>query len=686
MALIISVLLAMLMLAGVLLVTAQLSLSSRRGTSDQRATLQAQYRAESHLALALERIGNMESVLTKYRRDPQSNSTIPNLIVPEGTSPGALATYALQFCRANAFAIDDNSKIPTCRPPSIADNAVTVPPSGNQYDVFAAIVTNYDDLPPNERPVSSDFSQRKAWWATQLGQYVTLPDGASGQAAQYRITADKVEQRSPSEFRFYLKLASLTAQGSTQQALRRIKAGQAANTGWYVKISKPSFLDRVLDTNHHRQKGSQQVGTPTNPIKPDVDFISGQIFNGPVHTNEAFRFGTGADPTFLGSVTSAGCTDLPAQGGLTCQQSPSVYVGDNRKSPPNGTAANAVNADLLAQLDANDVKPNFSAGKPDFQSAYRPLPTNALSQRNAAQGVTGDDGIDPQGKGLDLTPDPAGPVLSVKLSTGAANGKFSGIYNPAKKQWTGADYQFIEVQTTTGTITYRVDQNRKIEQKNPFNTGTDWDALPQLFNGVIYSEQGIQSLTGPPRSGGGSSTVDDAPPALASFMKMTIATNGPITIDSDLTLADQPCAQPSSQASLCGAEGKPSPQAVLGVYAQQGDIKISKNLQDLNIQAMMLASQGEVAVDAHDEGEPMGKIHLTGGIVENWYGAFGTYDPTTGAIKTGYSRDFNYDSRFAEDNFTPPFFPVSPIWIAENLDEGESLSLTNIVRRQGDGS
>jgi hypothetical protein len=44
-------------------------------------------------------------------------------------------------------------------------------------------------------------------------------------------------------------------------------------------------------------------------------------------------------------------------------------------------------------------------------------------------------------------------------------------------------------------------------------------------------------------------------------------------------------------------------------------------------------------------------VHLRGGVVQNYYGAFGTF----GSNMTGYGRDFRYDNR----GFIPPYYPVS---------------------------
>jgi hypothetical protein len=53
----------MLLLAGILAATLRLSLGSRQNTADQKATLQAQYAAESKLALAQSRIRDIQLLI-----------------------------------------------------------------------------------------------------------------------------------------------------------------------------------------------------------------------------------------------------------------------------------------------------------------------------------------------------------------------------------------------------------------------------------------------------------------------------------------------------------------------------------------------------------------------------------------------------------------------------------------------
>ena len=657
-ALLISVLFTMILLLGILAVTAQLTLGSRRGTADQRATLQAQYNAESHLALALEKIGNVQALLSKS-----------NLALPLTATTTDLHNYATQFCGGASIdppGAGNSYKVPTCQ----AANSANL----NQFDVFANTVQDYSALPAAERPHGPTFAERQQFWRAQLGQPIKLPGiagGADDKQTTYMIVPDKVEQYGPAQYRFYLQLQTLSAQGGNLTAQRRIEAGRAANTGWYIDLAKPPYLDNVLFTNHHRQKGSAT-------LTPDVDFISGQSFDGSVHTNEYFRFASGATTGFSSKVTSAGCTNLQpttSLASLSCTQAPGVYVADAFTVPDAAVEPGSVNASVLARLNAAGVSPSFPAAQqPDFQAAYRPLPINSVSQSDAAQGQTALDGTDPQGQGLYFP----GDVLSMQLYTADASGNpISSGYDAAARKWPDAAYQYIKVQTADtapGYDLYRVDKDKKLE-KQPGSTGS-WQPQPKPFNGVIYSGGAFSSLSGPDRLPGSAPSLQRSPPALAAFTKLTVASQGSVTISSDLTLADQPCAE-----LTCAAEGKAPPADVLGIYTQTGDVTITKSAPDLNIQGMLLSSQGEVAVKDFDQGAPMGNINLLGGLVENWYGAFGQHAASSNTPTSGYGRQFTYDRRFTDPYFTPPFFPVSPTWIPS--DAASTLSLTSIIWRQG---
>jgi len=72
---------------------------------------------------------------------------------------------------------------------------------------------------------------------------------------------------------------------------------------------------------------------------------------------------------------------------------------------------------------------------------------------------------------------------------------------------------------------------------------------------------------------------------------------------------------------------------------------------------VFMASRGRVEVEDFDEGNPRGSVNLLGGIIEYYYGAFGTFDSRTGNPVSGYDRKFKYDERMSM-GVEPPFFPT----------------------------
>jgi hypothetical protein len=53
-------------------------------------------------------------------------------------------------------------------------------------------------------------------------------------------------------------------------------------------------------------------------------------------------------------------------------------------------------------------------------------------------------------------------------------------------------------------------------------------------------------------------------------------------------------------------------------------------------------------------------VRLLGGLVEEYYGPFGTFSAATGQCQTGYGREFVYDRRMGR-GFSPPFFPTTTL-------------------------
>ncbi len=676
--LVVVVLLTMLLLAALLAASSQLTLSSRRTVADQRAALQAQYVAESGVALAQSRLRDVQTILTKG-----------NLVIPYGTTATTIRSYAEKYCGNSNWV--GNSDKQTC--------TAQISSADDQFEVFAQFVSDaaYSRLPAAERP--TDLAAKRAFWKNQLGPLQQLQ--ANGATINYRLVPTRVERLNNSSYRFYLQLDNLSVKGDRAAATRVLKASRTKLSGWWIDISLPSYLDNVLFTNHHRSLAAQNSSTAT----PDVYFTN-QTFDGPVHTNEYYLFTSGATASFAGRLSSAGCTNLPKVGqpsSGSCSQRPGVYVGSTsglKTASANATTEEQKNNSILQQLMAG-ASPNLADVTRDdgsqvkdvtFTADYRPMPNNANSQRAAAQGFTPPTSVttDPEevarytsGRGLYFGDE----VLGITLTAGDANGNPPTSVSGDPKKWTPAPtYQYIQV--LKGYILnipqydyYRADANGKLEEKDALG---NWKVVPdpespskpRPFNGTIFAEKTIHNLSGPARSGN-----QAVRPALAPFSQITVASeSGDVEISGDLTLSDESC---TKDLNACTDNGIEPPKNVLGVFTQKGNVVITGDApNNVNIQAVLMSSEGQVTVDNYDDRRrgPRGAVNLVGGLVENWYGPFGTFSGSTSL--SGYGRNFLYDRRFQNPGFTPPFFPVSPTWVKKDGSD-EGLSLENFVVQQG---
>ena len=104
---------------------------------------------------------------------------------------------------------------------------------------------------------------------------------------------------------------------------------------------------------------------------------------------------------------------------------------------------------------------------------------------------------------------------------------------------------------------------------------------------------------------------------------------------------------------------------MLGLYASNGDIVIGPSApNNVVIQAVLMAGNATsgynsaVYVQNYNSGSPRGNVNLLGGLIEKYYGPFGTFNAQTGQQMTGYGRAFTYDTRMSR-GVTPPYFPTT---------------------------
>ena len=686
--LVVTVLIVMLLLAGVVVVTGQLALSARRSSADQDATVRAQYVAESGLARSRAQLRLISNLLTNLNiQVPLSATTttmrlnMENLCGPTLNS-GLPAFGAATMCSATNTAT------------GLLNSTTAALLSGNRLSIFNyvnpnAFANNNYTLDTSSQSLASAASN---YWAQMLSQNGvalsgTIADGSF--SSNIGLTVQNVQRTTGGAYVINLSVPVVNTLGklSGNPSTRAIKA-QTAQGSYALTFSQGSLAKYALLTNHQNVDAAADAACATNPVTcPRITFTSNTIFSGPVHTNQNFRFqGT---PYFGGEVTSAGCASTtsssgditvtdPATGNAVCANTPNpgAYssTGFTRSSDMADPAAPVLcTTQSSPGVCTSTTNPQFlsaDATKPPvtWNAGYVALPKTSTEQVTAAQ--TG---------GLYLS----GVINSMNLSV--KNGvTLSGRATPEKVQL---------VSYTQGAVTTNLAMTA--DKKVFILVGTIWKPAIQVggiwidatsavavtaisagtaqssFNGVIYTEGGITSLKGPDRPTGATTATTTAP-ALADFSQITVASTNDIHIKSDLKYESSPCS--GSNAVISGVFtpatcGNKSAVNILGIYSVQGDVKIDSPAAytgvgnsappDVKIEAILMAAKGRVTVDGYNQGAPQGQVNLTGGIIENYYGPFGTVNGATQS--TGYGRNFVYDERTGE-GLAPPSFPTQPNW------------------------
>ncbi len=412
-------------------------------------------------------------------------------------------------------------------------------------------------------------------------------------------------------------------------------------------VGRNSFARYALFTNRHRTQDNDAIW-----------FTDATLFDGPVHSNEFFNFFR--EPWFGGQVTSAGCSDIRTRiNTVTLKLEEYCRKHDNR-------GANFFGEGFIEDEDLNSPTnpsytngngthaPIFSAGV-SWAEEFIALPVNSFDQRDEAQK-----------NGLLLTKD----LYSLTLWAADANGDAlspdgQGGWKPA------ASFQYIESceKKANGSkdacTIYRYGADGKLYKYD--TKGKTWQLERDPFNGVIFSDGKLERFNGPART---TSNINSAPPALASFAQITLASNKTIRITGDLKYESPPCTGSPTRGSnrqvTAASCNNLEARNVLGIYVQDEDILIGNNNSassklnapnDITIQGVLMSSKGIVGVENYNSGSPRGDVNLLGGVIENFYGGFGTFNSNTGARKTGYGRRFTYDQRMYSD-VSPPYFPT----------------------------
>jgi hypothetical protein len=97
---------------------------------------------------------------------------------------------------------------------------------------------------------------------------------------------------------------------------------------------------------------------------------------------------------------------------------------------------------------------------------------------------------------------------------------------------------------------------------------------------------------------------------------------------------------------------------MLGLVADQNVIVSDNtaNRTNCEINASIMAINGQFTIQNYDQGSPRGKLIVYGGILQKERGPVGKFG--SGGVITGYIKKYYYDDRFASE--APPYYPYEP--------------------------
>lgn len=330
-----------------------------------------------------------------------------------------------------------------------------------------------------------------------------------------------------------------------------------------------------------------------NSAGTNVWFTNRTNFSGPVHTNGEFNFALNPGAAFTGQVTSVSATGDFYNGG-----SP-VHLDANQ----NGT------------VDVPTFAGGFDRGVANIPM---PLTTTADRQRGAALGLS----TGTSGTGYS-------PGVYLGTSSGSMTG---GIYvngdaTIALSAGTNTATSTITQGGTTTTVTVNYSSSQTTVRTGS-GAPTSYNGVP---NGMLMVDGAITSLSG----------------TLEQDAQMTVAATGDVQITNNIQY------QNYTSGTSPSAEGTTN---LLGIMSWNGNVRIASTApNDINVHATIMTPNGEFRVDNYGSGSPRGTATILGGVIENTYGAFGTFSGTSQT--TGYGRNFVYDTRMGK-GMAPPFFPT----------------------------
>ena len=371
---------------------------------------------------------------------------------------------------------------------------------------------------------------------------------------------------------------------------------------------------------------------------------------GPVFTNGAWNFGSAGNYIFTDSVGSASANVGYQYSDGTCHQSPSK--SDKYKS--------------------TTIGPTFQTGL-NLNQPTVPLPVNDYNQKRAVLDGTGtsntavtNSDLNSALKSVNKAAYPATGASSgvylpytVNPNTGAASFTGGGIYvqgdASVKLSTSGASGQVYTITQNGTTTTITIDPVANTTTVSSGGTQLNIAGVPNQLDPstgsvqrdatMLYVNGNITSLSGP----------GQGQPAISDSTALTITAASNVTVTGDILYKTPPVTETQNQIPNSPADtlipGNDHGQ-VLGIFTAKGDIQLNNSQSNGNLEidgSLATISQGGTG-GLVNVGNSINTLSIVGGRIQNNIKNIGA---TT--------RNVFYDRRFAQNNFSPPWYPSTTL-------------------------
>lgn len=670
-ALVIVLLLSMVVLLGLVVVTSNFALTSRRTTTEQKAVIPAQLAAESGVAYAK---AKLDAALQLIRNQSlpatyTTRSQIESLISSVCPSPTTIPSTASQ----TTYKVNGTVDVVGKRVCTIGDHL-----TANQTLLFATLANNADII--SSLGLSQDLKSKQDFFSNVFSPNVPIKVGDA--TIKSGLQPLDFIQTGDNEYTFYFRVGGLESIGSVNSSTRVIKVADNNTihslTFKYgftqvpgpagVPAIPPNFSGYGLFVNDFKANGGN-----------GGFYTYGNKFSGPFHSNTAMNLlsvytnklvSTAGSIEIDGPLTSSGCTSIGTKTGAdgksydTCQgKADQIYFNYNLRNTTQFSDLGLLSDDKTLRAygykmtDGSygyiKVKDKGAATvKPSFNEPYIPMPINSTRQR----GMATQSGI--------LLDNP----LKVQLSVSSDN-----VYQQIDiitKDKVGVNLRFNKDKQMQ-ILVKGVWQNAVRDDSSPAGWKANPNGAAGVFNGMIYADGNINSLSGPNRPAGATDS-STTPAAIASFAGITVTAANNVNITGDVKYQNR-CLTISA---CVGSDGKQTTENIFGVYATSGDVRLAfdpnktasyQNTDpalgpvsapnNLSIDGFVMSARGTVRpYDTRNSrnvvttAKDRGKFEVHGGTIKY-------REEIVGFNSNGWEENYFFDGR---GNFmSPPGFPTT---------------------------